>query len=464
MGAYLNKPITEKESESGEGNGLKYGATSMQGWRVNQEIKLWFSLGCAQLRHWFTWYMEEFWTAEDIVTALQNIFIDFDDVLRSEVVLNELKVRIYEIINHLYYINDVLCFQEILLPGDETPGEDSGTTACLCLLNNEKIVVANAGDSRAVLCREGKALDLSIDHKPEDEVEKMRIEKAGGMVNGDGRALPDVKVELIQPGDEFIVVACDGIWNSMESQQVIDFVRERISKGKSCEEISGEMMESLSAIQSLAELQTKFQPDQSVFDTECMLSMTRESSEVSGIALSIFYNITYHFTLIPFLSFILSFCLVYDLFLKNMVGGLHTVYTKLKRLEITPIICNVEQVRALRSMSAIQPGVNRCKLIATSDFDRLYEDCTNTCTRPGRPPKRTSANDEWTPKREKYEDIPNIEDFSLAPSPTPLANPLLLGQFLPQFTAQQLLMQHMMAVAVMNKPMELRYANKMEVH
>ncbi|ETN72318.1 SKI/SNO/DAC family protein [Necator americanus] len=94
---------------------------------------------------------------------------------------------------------------------------------------------------------------------------------------------------------------------------------------------------------------------------------------------------------------------VYELFLKNMVGGLHTVYTKLKRLEITPIICNVEQVRALRSKNAIQPGVNRCKLIAASDFDRLYDDCTNTCTRPGRPPKRASTVEEWAAKREKFE-------------------------------------------------------------
>ena len=36
---------------------------------------------------------------------------------------------------------------------------------------------------------------------------------------------------------------------------------------------------------------------------------------------------------------------VFELFLKNLVGGLHTVYTKCKRLELTPMICNVEQVR-----------------------------------------------------------------------------------------------------------------------
>jgi len=37
----------------------------------------------------------------------------------------------------------------------------------------------------------------------------------------------------------------------------------------------------------------------------------------------------------------------FELFLKNLVGGLHTVYTKLKRLDIVPIVCNVEQVRHL---------------------------------------------------------------------------------------------------------------------
>lgn len=66
--------------------------------------------------------------------------------------------------------------------GAETPGEDSGTTACVCLVGKDKIVVANAGDSRAVLCRAGKAVDLSVDHKPEDEVEKNRIHAAGGAI------------------------------------------------------------------------------------------------------------------------------------------------------------------------------------------------------------------------------------------------------------------------------------------
>ncbi|XP_023697501.1 dachshund a isoform X2 [Paramormyrops kingsleyae] len=80
---------------------------------------------------------------------------------------------------------------------------------------------------------------------------------------------------------------------------------------------------------------------------------------------------------------------VFDLFLKHLVGGLHTVYTKLKRLDISPVVCTVEQVRILRGLGAIQPGVNRCKLITRKDFEALYTDCTNASSRPGRPPKRS---------------------------------------------------------------------------
>jgi hypothetical protein len=68
----------------------------------------------------------------------------------------------------------------------------------------------------------------------------------------------------------------------------------------------------------------------------------------------------------------------FEVFLKHLVGGLHTVYTKLKRLDVIPIVCNVEQVRILRGLGAIQPGVNRCKLISCKEFDILYDDCTNS--------------------------------------------------------------------------------------
>lgn len=67
------------------------------------------------------------------------------------------------------------------------PGSDSGSTAVVALLVDKQLYVANAGDSRCVVGRDGQAIEMSFDHKPEDEPEKKRIEGAGGIVSCDGR-------------------------------------------------------------------------------------------------------------------------------------------------------------------------------------------------------------------------------------------------------------------------------------
>lgn len=55
-------------------------------------------------------------------------------------------------------------------------------------------------------------------------------------------ALPDIQTIDLEEGDDFIVLACDGIWNSKTNQQVIDFVRPRLAQSKPlsqiCEEVS----------------------------------------------------------------------------------------------------------------------------------------------------------------------------------------------------------------------------------
>uniref|UniRef100_A0A8D1C8B7 protein-serine/threonine phosphatase n=1 Tax=Sus scrofa TaxID=9823 RepID=A0A8D1C8B7_PIG len=80
--------------------------------------------------------------------------------------------------------------EEMMVPGmegKEEPGSDSGTTAVVALIRGKQLIVANAGDSRCVVSEAGKALDMSYDHKPEDEVELARIKNAGGKVTMDGR-------------------------------------------------------------------------------------------------------------------------------------------------------------------------------------------------------------------------------------------------------------------------------------
>jgi len=66
-------------------------------------------------------------------------------------------------------------------------GYDSGTTAIVALVKGDMLTVANVGDSRCVVCRNGIALEMSVDHKPEDSKELNRIQKAGGKVTGEGR-------------------------------------------------------------------------------------------------------------------------------------------------------------------------------------------------------------------------------------------------------------------------------------
>lgn len=67
------------------------------------------------------------------------------------------------------------------------PGSSSGCTAVVALLVGTDLYVANAGDSRCVVCRKGTAEPMSFDHKPEDKIEHDRIVNAGGRVTEDGR-------------------------------------------------------------------------------------------------------------------------------------------------------------------------------------------------------------------------------------------------------------------------------------
>ena len=56
---------------------------------------------------------------------------------------------------------------------------DAGATACVVFITKDRIITANAGDSRAVLARAKRAVALSEDHKPNDPKELARITKSG---------------------------------------------------------------------------------------------------------------------------------------------------------------------------------------------------------------------------------------------------------------------------------------------
>ncbi|KGL80778.1 Protein phosphatase 1G, partial [Tinamus guttatus] len=151
--------------------------------------------------------------------------------------------------------------EEMLLPGmegKEEPGSDSGTTAVVALIRGKQLIVANAGDSRCVVSEGGKAVDMSYDHKPEDEVELARIKNAGGKVTMDGRVNGGLNLSraigeqgrgqrLVPPGtsassapppQSFRAVLIGWwlqpveclTWNVMSSQEVVDFIQAKITQ------------------------------------------------------------------------------------------------------------------------------------------------------------------------------------------------------------------------------------------
>ncbi|CAI0461039.1 unnamed protein product, partial [Linum tenue] len=127
-----------------------------------------------------------------------------------------------------------------------TLGKGGSTAVTAILIDGEKLVVANVGDSRAVLCRNGLPKQLSVDHEPSKE--KRMIESRGGFVSNrdvprvDGQLAvarafgdkslkihlssePDVSEEAVDDEAEFIILASDGIWKVMSNEVAVDSIK-----------------------------------------------------------------------------------------------------------------------------------------------------------------------------------------------------------------------------------------------
>jgi len=208
----------------------------------------------------------------DLKKALCENFLKMDDIMQDKNGKAELKKEAKKAKDEDDILaqggpknNQMDMFRQMIDPKQD-PNADiamfTGCTASVCTLQDGKLFFANAGDSRAVLCRKGVAYAMSIDHKPELETENSRIEKAGGWVS-EGRvkgnlnlsrslgdleykqnkrlppeeqmitAFPDVVVENLTDDSEFMILACDGVWDCKTNQEACDFVSERLKRNPS---------------------------------------------------------------------------------------------------------------------------------------------------------------------------------------------------------------------------------------
>lgn len=175
------------------------------------------------------------------------------------------------------------CFIELDRQFYRMPNNDSGSTCIAAVVFHNQVVVCNVGDSRCILSRNGAAKHCSFDHKPDNLGELVRIHSNGGFVmnnrvngilalsrafgdfnfkmhssilNGGGPAgarsgdrlmaspekyqviaIPDIIIHQLTPEDEFLVLACDGIWDCLTPNELIKSIRHLISLGKNLEEV-----------------------------------------------------------------------------------------------------------------------------------------------------------------------------------------------------------------------------------
>lgn len=278
MGSGVSKANTVKLTEEGVGTRLDYAVSAMQGWRetmedahiceedLDQDTSLFAVFDGHGGKEASIFVSRHFcpellrnpnFKSKNFEKALIETFLYMDILMVKPEGLQELyKIR-----------QDIPDNYSVEIQTVEEMGETAGTTACVALLHGNDLYVANAGDSRCVLARNGRAIDMSVDHKADLPSEHIRVIKAGGFVKGsrvngilgvsralgdfelktnqflplDGQiitSLPEVKTVKLTGQDTFLVLACDGIWDVLSSQQCVSFILDKLEDEDSLYDIT----------------------------------------------------------------------------------------------------------------------------------------------------------------------------------------------------------------------------------
>jgi len=261
MGAFLPKPVTEKQSADGGSDDLVWNCCSMQGWRCEMEdAHITKARLCDRLSDYALFAVLDGHAGKDVAQVTASEFTDhllntqpFDRLQSGD----EYKEK--EIIDGLHQAFQTWDVKLKTHPWLLKNQDRSGSTATGVLITPKHYFVFNVGDSRSILIRDKKLFFTSNDHKPTNEGEKRRIESAGGRVmiqriNGSlavSRALgdfdykqnknmgaldqlvsPDPEVTCIERDerDNYFMIACDGIYDVMSNEEVIHFINDRFQR------------------------------------------------------------------------------------------------------------------------------------------------------------------------------------------------------------------------------------------
>ncbi|PWZ00392.1 PP2C-domain-containing protein [Testicularia cyperi] len=272
MGQTLSEPVTEKHTITGENDLVLFAISEMQGWRISMEDA---HSAIAEVKDKEGNTRGSFFAVFDGHGGSTVAQYCGETLYNRLTELDDFEKRSYEPALKRAFLDT----DEALLADANYANDPSGCTAVAAFISTtasepkkfKSIYVANAGDSRCVMSSDGEAIALSEDHKPHLEGEYDRISKAGGYVsfgrvNGNlalSRAIgdfefkrndhlpaeeqivtadPEIKADEISSTEEFVVLACDGIWDCLSSQDVVDVVRRSVADGKELRDICEDLM------------------------------------------------------------------------------------------------------------------------------------------------------------------------------------------------------------------------------
>ena len=271
MGNYLDEPKTEKLTARGEGNGIRYGVSAMQGWRIEMEDE---HVCIVSLPY-------------DEDTSFFGVFDGHDGPETAQDCAKNLHACISKCYKERSDQEDeVLRRTEAIHAGflelDKQQMCKSGASAVVAILTQDKIFFGHCGNCRAFLCRDGKVFFPTVDHRPDNEEERSRIEKAGGTVEigekvarvhlanvesslissrglGDFEfkgnlelsateqvVSPEPEIKVIDrdhSSDQFLLLACKGVYHVMTNEEVCTYVHSQLSSEDNLEDICGSLID-----------------------------------------------------------------------------------------------------------------------------------------------------------------------------------------------------------------------------
>ncbi|KAM4627540.1 putative protein phosphatase, Mg2+/Mn2+ dependent, 1Na (putative) [Polymixia lowei] len=266
---YLDHPIMEKHmAEGGSQWGVNYALASMQGWRAQMEDAhtCMPELG-GELAEWSYFAVFDGHAGTTVAQYCSRNLLNHilaTDGVKAEEDPEQVKKGICDgflaIDSHMHKL------------ARRDNWDHSGSTAAAVMLSPLHIYFINCGDSRTLLYRNGQVVFYTEDHKPYNPREKERIQNAGGSVtlqrvNGSlavSRALGDFDFKEVDwrpqteqlvspepevyelkrtPEDEFLILACDGVWDAIGNEELCAFVHNRLQVCDDLREICAQVID-----------------------------------------------------------------------------------------------------------------------------------------------------------------------------------------------------------------------------